>query len=130
MIDIAKEVLKKKGLKVIESDVYDIAQRISAYDPNLVTTWNPKQEEYQVYDCRLFPHIMMATWHNVLDRRLLERVRRADGRTEYGTKAKLDEVQAEHEKKELDEKKEAHDLAQSVKSELKGMDKGQKIFHF
>jgi len=124
----ACELLEKKGLKVIYSDTQDIGKRINAYDKDLILTYNPKQNEYQVYDVQNYPIVMIATFASVLDARLIERVKRADNRTSYGIRAKVDEVRNEQMKKEADEKKSAYEIAQAMKKELKGADKGLKHF--
>lgn len=122
------DALEKNGLIVIKSDVFDIANRISAYDDTLVTVYNASKDEFQVWDTANFPNMMVATFAKDLDARLVEKVKRADNRTSYGMRAKLDEIKAEQEKREADEKKDAHEMADSMRRELVGADIGRKHF--
>lgn len=126
--DAIYEALRKQRLIVIQSDVYDIAKRISEYDEDLVTVYNGQMDEFQVYDTKTFPIMTVATFAKELDSRLIEKVKRADNRTSYGMRAKLDDIKHEQEKREADEKKDAHETAMAIKSELKGADLGRKSF--
>ena len=122
------DTLAKNGLIVIESDVFDIAKRISEYDKDLVTVYNGQKDEFQVWDTKGFPNMVVATFAKELDARLIERVKRADNRTSYGMRAKLDEIKKEQDKREVDEKKDAHDTADAMRRELLGADIGRRHF--
>lgn len=122
------DTLKENGLIVIETDVFDIAKRISTYDECLVTVYNGSKDEFQVWDTRDFPNMVVATFAKDLDARLIEKVKRADNRTSYGMRAKIDEIRREQEKREADEKKDAHETADAMRRELLGADIGRKHF--
>jgi hypothetical protein len=63
-----------------------------------------------------------------LDARILEKVKKADGRTSYGLKAKLDEINSERELKEKKERIDAAESAKEFKSALEIVDKGRKSY--
>lgn len=116
--------LLEQGLIIIESDVFDICNRLKEYDQDLVLCYDERKEVYQVWtkggNC--------AAVSDKLDARLIEAVKCADGRTSYGFKAKLDAVRKQKAHEEARERIEARDNAKAVRSELNILDKGRKSF--
>ena len=116
--------LQDMGLIIIGSDVFGIADRLKCYDPELVLCYNERKKEYQVWT----QGGACAAISDRLDAELIEKVMRADGRTSYGMRAKLDELKAQREYDEQRERIDAHDSAKAMHSELIGLDKGRKSF--
>lgn len=121
-----RKQMQKQGYIIIDSNVYDIPKRLRDYDPNLFVVYCPWKEEYQVWSHER--GLQFVTRVIELDSRTIEKVKRADGRTQYGIKAKLEELKAQKEYTERKEREDAHDVAQTVKQELYGMDIGRKSF--
>lgn len=123
VIDYAKNKLKMQGLCVIESDVLDIAKRISAHDPMLITVFDPKKEEYQVYDAYSFPKVHIATFADELTPNLIEKVLKASNATSYTFIDKSDDIDYEEYAKEHVQQQSKNELDASISNEIRNADK-------
>lgn len=47
--------LRKLGYRLMEDDVYNIANNLREYDDDLILFFNPKEERYEVHSCTFFP---------------------------------------------------------------------------
>ena len=121
-----KKIMQERGYIVLDSDVYNIGKRLKEYDPCLFLVWDNSKQEYQVWSSE--KGLQFVVWAKELDARILEKVKKADGRTSYGLKAKLDEINSERELKERKERIDAAESAKEFKSALEIVDKGRKSY--
>jgi len=47
--------LRKLDYRLMEDDVYNIANNLREYDDDLILFFNPKGERYEVHSCTFFP---------------------------------------------------------------------------
>lgn len=104
--------LSSKGYKLIEDDVYNISKRIRQYDKDLLLFFNPSNGAYEIHTSLSLPSYCVSS--DVLDSRLLLKLKRADNRTEYGMREKMDEIEREQEEKEKASQRHFDDLRQNV----------------
>ena len=48
--------LRKLGYRLMEDDVYNIANDLREYDDDLILFFNPKEGRYEVHSCTFFPY--------------------------------------------------------------------------
>lgn len=123
MIEYAKNKLRLQGLQVIESDVLNISGRISDYDPMLITTYNPKKKEFQIYDAYRFPKVQVATFADELTPALIEKVRKANNSTSYTFLDKSDDIDQEEYKKDFVQAQKRKQFDLMVANEVRNADK-------
>ncbi|GEM_PF-2520930 len=113
--------LREKGYLHIEDDVYDIAQRISEYDEDLILFFNPYFKRYEIHSCTFFPSSRptYCVGTDILDSRLLFKLRMADNRTEYGFKEKMKDIEKGYELEETRKEKITDDIQNEVKKDVK-----------
>lgn len=77
------EAVNRKGhLKVIESNVFDIPQRLKDYDKNLFIVYNLKKDRFEIHSLENpFDSYCISIPYKELDERTLTLVRRGDMKT-------------------------------------------------
>lgn len=101
-----------RGYSLIEDDVYHIAQRLQKYDKDLCLFFNPYRGAYEIHTPLYSPSYCVSNEH--CDYELLLKLKRADNRTEYGFREKMDEIDKEQELKEIRDEKRFEDLKRDV----------------
>ena len=110
-----------RGYKHIEDDVYEIAKRVNEYDEDLLLFFNPKMKRYEIHSCTFFPSsrptYCISGEH--LDYRLIDALRWADNRTDYGFNEKMSDIEKSYEQEELSKEKKVEDMQHEVKKDVK-----------
>lgn len=131
-----KELLINKftslGYKLITSDSYNIANRIEKYDKDLVLFFNPNRKRYEIHTSSFFPSKLptYCVGSPYLDSELILMLKRADNRTEFGFREKMDILEREELQREINANKKEKDLIYDFANNAK--DKivtGKKYFH-
>lgn len=104
--------LLERGYQLVEHDVYNIVQRLQKYDKDLCLFFNPYRGAYEIHTPLYSPSYCVSSEH--CDYELLLKLKRADNRTEYGFREKMDEIDKEQELKELRDEKRFGDLKRDV----------------
>lgn len=119
------------GYKLITSDNYNIANRIEKYDKDLVLFFNPNRKRYEVHTSSFFPskRPTYCVGSPYLDSELILMLKRADNRTEFGFREKMDVLDQEELGKEIESKKKEQDLRDNFIRNVKKEDKGVKHFY-
>jgi len=122
---------QKLGYKLITSDPYNIANRIEKYDSDLVLFFNPSRERYEIRSCTFFPSsrptYVCGSPH--LDSELIIYMKRADNRTEFGFREKMDLLDREEQLREIEKKNKEQAMRENILSMIKKEDKGVRHFH-
>jgi len=123
--------LTSLGYKLIESDNYNLANRIKKYDKDLLLFFNPKYPRYEIHSCTFFPsnRPTYCISSEYLDSELLLKLKRADNRTEFGFREKMDLVEQSRLKEEISNQKKEQDLRENMMSNVKKEDKGIRHFY-
>ena len=123
--------LTSLGYKLIESDNYNLANRIKKYDKDLLLFFNPKYPRYEIHSCTFFPsnRPTYCISSEYLDSELLLKLKRADNRTEFGFREKMDLVEQSRLKEEVSNQKKEQDLRENMMSNVKKEDKGIRHFY-
>ena len=101
-----------RGYHLVENDVYNIAQRLQKYDKDLCLFFNPYRGAYEIHTPLYSPSYCVS--NEYCDYELLLKLKRADNRTEYGFREKMDEIDREQELKETRNEKRFEDLKRDV----------------
>ena len=119
------------GYKLITSDNFNIAKRIEKYDKDLILFFNPKMLRYEVHSCTFFPSSRptYCVGSPYLDSELILMLKRADNRTEFGFREKMDVLDQEELEREIESKKKEKDMRDDFISNVKKEDKGVKHFY-
>ncbi|MDD3174570.1 MAG: hypothetical protein PHF63_13080 [Herbinix sp.] len=106
------DYFKSLGYILIESDNYNIANRIRKYDKNLFLFFNPKRKRYEIHSCTFFPsnRPTYCVGSPYLDSELILMLKRADNRTEFGLREKMDLLEREELQRENENKKKEQDF--------------------
>jgi len=112
-----------RGYEVIESDVLNVCEGIREYDRTLSVIFNEKMKEFQVYENVENKAPCMVTFSNNLDRRLIDKLMKADNKTEYGFSEKIADIEDE---KIFEEHKQKEDGIKFNKIISREMQKGIK----
>jgi len=119
------------GYKLITSDSYNIAKRIEKYDKDLVLFFNPTRKRYEIHSCTFFPSsrptYVCGCPH--LDSEIILFMKRADNRTEFGFREKMDLLDREERQREIEKEKKFQDLKEDLLSNVKKEDKGVRHFY-
>jgi len=109
------------GYKLITSDSYNIANRIEKYDKDLVLFFNPNRKRYEVHTSFCFPskRPTYCVGNPYLDSELILMLKRADNRTEFGFREKMDILDREEMKREVDSNKKEQDLRENFIDTIK-----------
>jgi len=109
------------GYKLIESDNYNIANRIRRYDKDLILFFNPKMPRYEIHSCTFFPsnRPTYCVGSPYLDSELILKLKRADNRTEFGFREKMDLIEESKLKEEISNQKKEQDLRENFISTIK-----------
>lgn len=106
----------KRGYKLIENDVFNIANRIRKYDKDLVLFFNPYRGAYEVhtsfYITTSRPTYCVSS--DSLDYSLILKLKRADNRTEYGFREKLDDIEKSYDQEEKSKQKEYENIKEDI----------------
>jgi len=123
--------LTSLGYKLIMSDNFNIANRIEKYDKDLLLFFNPKYPRYEIHSCTFFPsnRPTYCVSSPCLDSELILKLKRADNRTEFGFREKMDLVEQSRLKEEMSNQKKEQDLRESMLNSVKKEDKGVKHFY-
>ena len=122
----------KLGYKLITSDNYNIANRVKKYDKDLILFFNPNRKRYEIHSCTFFPsnRPTYCVGSPYLDSELILMLKRADNRTEFSFREKMDVLDNEELKRELDSKKKEQDIRENFIQRIKQEDsKGTRHFH-
>ena len=119
------------GYKLITSDNFNIAKRIEKYDKDLILFFNPKMLRYEVHSCTFFPSSRptYCVGSPYLDSELILMLKRADNRTEFGFREKMDVLDQEELEREIESKKKEKDMRDDFIRNVKKEDKGVKHFY-
>lgn len=122
---------QKLGYKLITSDSYNIANRIEKYDKDLVLFFNPTRKRYEIHSCTFFPsnRPTYVCGSPYLDAELILFMKRADNRTEFGFREKMDLLDREEEQREIEKRNKEKDMRDNVLSIIKKEDKGTRHFY-
>jgi hypothetical protein len=122
---------QKLGYKLITSDSYNIAKRIEKYDSDLVLFFNPARKRYEIHSCTFFPSSRptYVCGSPYLDAELILYMKRADNRTEFGFREKMDLLDREERQREIEKSKKEQDIRDNVISSIKKEDKGVRHFY-
>lgn len=123
--------LTSLGYKLIEDDNFNLANRIRKYDKDLLLFFNPKIKRYEIHSCTFFPSSRptYCTSSKYLDSELLLKLKRADNRTEFGFREKMDLIEQDRLKEEIANEKREQDLRENlVKTLAKEDSKGTRHF--
>lgn len=103
------------GYKLIESDNFNIANRIERYDKDLILFFNPKTKRYEIHSCTFFPskRPTYCVGSPFLDSELILMLKRADNRTEFGFREKMDLLEREELHREYENKKKEQDVREN-----------------
>lgn len=121
----------KLGYKLITSDSYNIAKRIEKYDKDLVLFFNPTRKRYEIHSCTFFPsnRPTYVCGSPYLDAELILFMKRADNRTEFGFREKMDLLDREERQREIEKDKKFQDLKEEILLNVKKEDKGIRHFY-
>lgn len=121
----------KLGYKLILSDVYNISKRIEKYDKDLILFFNPSRERYEIHSCTFFPSSRptYVCGSPFLDSELILFMKRADNRTEFGFREKMDLLGREEQIREIEKKNKEQALRDNILSSIKKEDKGVRHFY-
>lgn len=123
---------QKLGYKLITSDSYNIANRIEKYDRDLILFFNPKRQRYEIHSCTFFPSARptYVCGSPYLDAELILFMKRADNRTEFGFREKMDLLEQEELQREIERNKREQDLREHFINKIKKEDtKGTRHFY-
>ena len=123
---------QKLGYKLITSDSYNIANRVEKYDKDLVLFFNPIRKRYEIHSCTFFPSARptYVCGNPYLDAELILFMKRADNRTEFGFREKMDLLDREEQQREIEKSKKEQDLRENFLNNIKREDeKGTRYFH-
>ncbi len=122
---------QKLGYKLITSDSYNIANRIEKYDKDLVLFFNPTRRRYEIHSCTFFPSARptYVCGNPYLDAEIIMFMKRADNRTEFGFREKMDLLDREEEQREIEKRNKEKDMRDNVLSIIKKEDKGTRHFY-
>lgn len=122
---------RKLGYKLITSDPYNIANRIEKYDKDLVLFFNPTRKRYEIHSCTFYPSTRptYVCGGPYLDAELILFMKRADNRTEFGFREKMDLLDREEQQREIESSKKEKDMRDNVLSIIKKEDKGIRHFY-
>lgn len=108
------EYLVNRGYIHIKDDVYDISKRIEKYDKNLILLYNTHQARFEIHTSLNFlpyrPTYCVGSKY--LDSSLILKLKKADNRTEYGLREKLDDIDLSYEIEEKNKNAKFEDLKQ------------------
>ena len=123
--------LRERGYKHIEDDVYDIAHRINEYDGELLLFFNPFIKRYEIHSCTSFPSnrptYCVSSYE--LDYRIINSLRWADNRSDYGFKEKMDDIEKSYDLEEKRKSQTVEDMQKEVKNDVKTRLKMKQHFH-
>ena len=123
--------LTSLGYKLIESDNYNLANRIKKYDKDLLLFFNPKYPRYEIHSCTFFPsnRPTYCISSPYLDSELILKLKRADNRTEFDFREKMDLLDREKLQRDIINKKAECDLRENFINEVKKENKGIRHFY-
>ncbi len=110
--------LRKLDYRLMEDDVYNIANNLREYDDDLILFFNPKEGRYEVHTCTFFPS-KKSTY--CISSKTLEdvfyRLRQADNKViEFEKKMKM--VEESKLKHEIEKAKKEQDLRENFVKEV------------
>lgn len=109
----------QKGYKYMESDVFDMADRIKEYDEDLILFFNTAKGRYEIHSCTFFPSAKPT--YCVSSNRLEDLIKRlmiADNATRYGFKEKMNDIDKSYKAKEKNEKEKQRDKQRETKKDI------------
>lgn len=122
---------QRLGYKLITSDSYNIANRVEKYDKDLVLFFNPSRKRYEIHSCTFFPsnRPTYVCGSPYLDSELILFMKRADNRTEFGFREKMDLLDREEQIREIEKKHKEQAIRENFMSLVKKEDKGIRHFY-
>ncbi len=110
--------LRKLDYRLMEDDVYNIANNLREYDDDLILFFNPKEGRYEVHTCTFFPSkksTYCISSKNLED--VFYRLRQADNRV-IDFKKKMEMVEESKLKHEIEKEKREQDLRENFVKEV------------
>jgi len=114
--------LRKLDYRLMEDDVYNIANNLREYDDDLILFFNPKGERYEVHSCTFFPS-KKATYCVSSDKLedVFYKLKQADNKViEFEKKMKM--VEESKLKHEIEKAKKEQDLRENFVKEVVKME--------
>lgn len=118
--------LRKSGYQLMESDVYNIVDKLREYDEDLILFFN--NGRYEIHSCTFFPfrRVTYCVSSDKLED-IFYKLKQADNRV-TGFEEKMKQVEESKLKQEIEKAKKEADLRENFTKEVEKVDKGIKHF--